>query len=276
MDRLSGAPSDVVNPNGLAFVILMVFPFLHYLASVNWKNKVAYALVAPILVYALMLTASRTGFVCMLVVLVGFFMKSKHKLVLTILCVVGSVATFALLSDNLKDRYTSLVSSDTKNAGTAEGRINQFKENIEVGMRKPFVGHGLGTSAEANANYGSYGKIAHNLYAEIFEELGAIGLIIFLFFVKSILSNFRETMKILKSRDSPDVFLQAVTDAMQVWMIMNIFFSFASFGFSSYEWYLFGGLSLVLRRITLSKAVAAPEPDPDQAARDYWSGATSA
>lgn len=255
MDRLSGAPSDVINPNGLAFVILMVYPFLHYLTSVSWKNKVVYVIVAPVLVYALMLTASRTGFVCMVVVLAGFWWKSRYKIVLTILMAVGMVATFSFLSADLKDRYLSLVSDDTKNSGTAEGRLTQFMENIEVGMRKPIVGHGLGTSAEANGNYGSYGKIAHNLYAEIFQELGLIGLVIFVFFIKSILLNFRDSMVVLKSRDSPGKFLPALTDAMQVWMIMNIAFSFASFGFSSYEWYLFGGLSLVLRNIALQQAI---------------------
>ena len=38
-------------------------------------------------------------------------------------------------------------------------------------------------------------------------------------------------------------------DAMQVWLVMNVVFSFASYGLSSYEWYLFGGLSVVLQRI---------------------------
>ena len=33
MDRLSGAPTDVVNPNGFAFVILTVIPFLHFLTA---------------------------------------------------------------------------------------------------------------------------------------------------------------------------------------------------------------------------------------------------
>jgi hypothetical protein len=36
---------------------------------------------------------------------------------------------------------------------------------------------------------------------------------------------------------------------MQVWLAMNIVFSFASYGLSSYEWYLFGGLSVVLQQL---------------------------
>lgn len=39
---------------------------------------------------------------------------------------------------------------------------------------------------------------------------------------------------------------------MQVWLLMNILFSFASYGLSSYEWYLFGGLSVVTARLAKS------------------------
>jgi putative inorganic carbon (hco3(-)) transporter len=264
MDRLSGAPSDVVNPNGLAFVILMVFPFIHYLTSVNWKNKVIYVVLAPVLIYALMLTASRTGFVCLLVVLAGIWWKSKAKIVMTILMAVGMVVGAGFLSSNLKDRYLSLVSSDTKNSKTTSGRITQLKENLEVAMRHPLTGHGLGTSVEANANYGSFGKIAHNLYAEILQEIGLFGLIIFLFFMKSVLVNFRDSLKVMKEADDDWLFLVSLTNGMQVWMVMNIIFSFASFGFSSYEWYLFAGLSVVLKRICEKKlGPAAPTTPPD-------------
>jgi hypothetical protein len=36
---------------------------------------------------------------------------------------------------------------------------------------------------------------------------------------------------------------------MQVWLVMNLVESFASYGLSSYEWYLFAGLSIVMQRI---------------------------
>ena len=249
MDRLSGAPSDVINPNGLAFVILMVFPFIHYLTSVNWKNKVIYVALSPVLIYALLLTASRTGFVCLFVILVGIWWKSKRKLMITVAFVIGTVVALGSLSSDLKDRYLSLVNTHTKNARTAQGRMTQIKENIDVGMRHPLTGHGLGTSLEANAHYGSFGKIAHNLYCEIFEELGLIGLVIFLFFIKSVLVNFRESLEVMRSTGDNYRFLNALTNGMQVWMAMNIIFSFASFGLSSYEWYLFAGLSVVLKRL---------------------------
>ena len=40
-------------------------------------------------------------------------------------------------------------------------------------------------------------------------------------------------------------YLVYLVNSMQVWLFMNLIFSFASYGLSSYEWYLFGGLSVV-------------------------------
>lgn len=271
MDRLSGAPSDVVNPNGLAFVILMVFPFLHYLTRVNWKIKLAYVLVTPVLIYALLLTASRTGFVCLLVILASIWWKSKNKGLILAVSVVAGVLIGGVMSANLKDRYMSLVSKDTKNAATAEGRVEGLKRNLDVAMRHPLTGHGLGTSVEANAHYGGYGQIAHDLYAEILEELGFIGLIIFLFFVKSVLVNFRDSLRVMKEATDDMKFIRALTNGMQVWVVMNIIFGLASFGFSSYEWYLFAGLSVVLKRVVEKRIKPAETNEaPAEPTNDWW------
>ena len=48
--------------------------------------------------------------------------------------------------------------------------------------------------------------------------------------------------------------------ALQVWMGMNLLFSFASYGLSSYEWYLAGALAEVVRRL-IQQAPAATAAD---------------
>ena len=76
--RLSGSPYDVVNPNGLAFVIASIFPFIHYLLlGGEWKKQLLYWLLVPILLFAMVLTMSRTGFLALLIIGVGIFLKSN-------------------------------------------------------------------------------------------------------------------------------------------------------------------------------------------------------
>ena len=150
-----------------------------------------------------------------------------------------------------KERYLSLVQNDVRGAATAQGRINGLISNFKVAINRPIVGYGLGTSREANYNVmGGYAQPSHNLYVEIFQELGLIGLIIFLIYIKAIITNVLVALKKLKETSQEDSFLISFTNAMQVWLLMNILFSLASYGLSSYEWYLFGGLSVVIKRFS--------------------------
>src|SRR5690606_1226423 len=81
--RLAGAPTDVINPNELGFVIVTAIPFLHYLLfSRGWICKLIYLSLMPALMYALILTMSRGAFLALLVVAWVVWKESKHKLFL--------------------------------------------------------------------------------------------------------------------------------------------------------------------------------------------------
>ncbi len=51
---------------------------------------------------------------------------------------------------------------------------------------------------------------------------------------------------------------------------MNVVFSFASYGLSSYEWYLFGGLSVVLQRLAEFKAAGEQEKATEGPGKREW------
>ncbi len=254
MDRLSGAPSDIINPNGLAFVITSVIPFYHYASlSSSFKYKLVYFCLLPLFLYALVLTASRTGFLALGIVVINFVLRSKKKLLLIMLLTIISIIGFSNLNDLEKDRYLSIYRHDVRGGATAEGRIAGTVEDFRVAMKHPLIGHGLGTSAEASYHAIGNGQLSHDLYTEILQELGFIGLIIFLFFINKVISNFRKSLKRTKDKFNKDSYLLNINHAMLVWMWMNILYSFASYGLSSYEWYMFGGLSVVMKKLTNEK-----------------------
>jgi O-antigen ligase len=255
LPRLAGSPYDLVNGNGLAFVIVSVLPFLHYLGATSIKYRLLYWATFPILLHALILSASRTGLLALGAIFLGIFIKSRRKLILTIVAVVALFIGFASLNDLQRDRFESLWKSNIRGSVTARGRLQGVARNFEVGMRRPVFGHGLGTSLEANANIIQSNLVAHNLYAEVLEELGGIGVVLIIAFIVAIIVNFRHARRLLRQAPDPDPYLVHVVDAMETWLLMNILFSFASYGLSSYEWYLFAGLSVVARRLA-SEAVA--------------------
>ncbi|MBD3656207.1 MAG: O-antigen ligase family protein [Marinobacter sp.] len=275
--RLSGAPSDVINPNGLAFLIATVFPFLHYVfAPINKKSLIVYFFLIPVLLYTMGLTLSRSGVLALGIIAFGVWWKSTHKLLLIVLGVIGVTVIFLNLNDVQKDRYLSIVSTDARQSASAQGRIEGWSEDFKVAMNRPIIGHGLGTSREANWNVAGKDQISHILWMEIWQEIGLIGLVLFILYLSAMIRNFREASKLIKEKLSTDDFLYRSCQAMQVWLLMNLLFSLASYGLKSYEWYLFGGLSVVLLKVArmrvaeLSENEGNKKPEKQLAVQPSW------
>ena len=270
MARLSGAPSDTINANGLAFVIVSVIPFMHYLTlSAGWRYKLVYFLLLPVFLYTLVLTASRSGILGLAAIFFGLFIKSKCKFWLVVVGMIGAIIVVANLSDLHKERYLSIWRDDVRFSGTAHGRLEGLKSNLEVVYKRPIFGHGLGTSVEANFHITGLAKAAHNLYLEILQEIGIIGLLIFLTFMKSIVGNFQVTLSTIRKGISVHSYLAKITTATQVWLLMNFLFSLASYGLSSYEWYLFGGLSVVIRKLAEAESRSSVSVEDMQWRREF-------
>lgn len=262
LNRLSGSPYDAVNPNGLAFIICTVLPFLYFMSGLSWKTRLAFVSLTPPCLYALALTGSRSGLIGLSFVLFGILVKSKRRLSLGLCSVVVAVVGFSFLSPDMQDRYLSIFGEGQKNIATADERVEGMEGQFLVVLRRPIFGHGLGTSPEANYHFTSSGPYAgrdlpaHNLYLEVAQELGLIGLVIFVLLMKSIFSSFVQCQRVFRHQDAGP-FLRKFVDAMQVWMGLNFVFSFASYGLSSYDWYLMGGVSVVMQRLASDNSVGA-------------------
>jgi len=153
----------------------------------------------------------------------------------------------------MQDRYLSILGKGEKNQATAQERIEGMRAQYTVVLHRPIFGHGLGTSAEANYHfsadgpYGGRAMPAHNVFIEVAQELGLIGLGIFLAFLVSVVLEFARLNLRTAALDQRS-FHARLLDGMQVWVAMSLVFSFASYGLSNYDWYLFAGLAVVLHR----------------------------
>src|SRR5215469_7790093 len=66
MDRLSGSPYDIINPNGIGFVVIMTLPLLHFLVKPDTTvRRVIWVSIALAMCYAVVLSASRSGFLAL-------------------------------------------------------------------------------------------------------------------------------------------------------------------------------------------------------------------
>lgn len=265
--RLSGAPSDIVNPNGLAFVIVSAIPFLHYLlAERGMLYKSIYASILAALLYALTLTLSRGGLIALFIVFAAFLLQSRHKLVFAALAVVAAIGIWAHMSPTQHQRYLSLTDTNDPFHATVSGRVRGLTRDLHMALQRPIVGHGLGTSKEATYHSVGQAQITHNMYLEAFVELGIGGLAIFLLFFRSIFIELRTTAHILKSSlgtpangRSARSYELKLNLALHALFWMYLVFSLNYFGVSDYYWYLLGGMAVVLSRLTHAKA-HAPQP----------------
>jgi O-antigen ligase len=260
MNRLAGAPHDVINPNGLAFVIISIFPFLFYFRLVSFTTGVICLLAMSMSMYALILTGSRSGMLGLGVCLAVIIYNSKRKFLSAAVIIPVALLVLFSLSGDLSDRYISIFDPTARNADTAEGRLESLKHDLELSLRRPVFGHGLGTSTEASSHFTGRYQPSHNLYAEVAIELGLLGLALFLFYLKGIFQNVLLISKNIISSPQ-NKFISSCQKAMLCWLIMNVFFSFASYGLSSYEWYLFGGLSIALLKICNGR-ISSPQKKP--------------
>ena len=253
MDRLAGSPYDVINPNGLAFVAVTSIVFIFYLSRPLpsiWRVT-GYALL-PMIVYALVLTGSRSGMVAFAGVAAYIIMTSRRKIISISVLIVFSIFAFQRLDDMQQDRYLSIYRSDVRGASTAQGRIEGIYRDFEVAMNRPLFGHGLGTSLEANYNIGSTALMSHNLVMEVWQEIGLVGLIIYFYYI---IISIRNYLTALRRMNQPGIDeLHNMARGVGAWLILLMIFSIFSYGLSSYSWYLFGGLSVVFMRLLTDNA----------------------
>jgi O-antigen ligase len=263
LERLAGAPNDILNPNGLAFVVLTALPFLYYLIGGLKGRIMKLAVVGLIatLLYALVLTGSRSGMVGLLVIVAAIIFRSERRTTILVVAAIAGVLLVSVMTPDMRDRYLSLTSDDTRNAATTQGRIQHMLDEVEVASRRPFVGHGLGTSQEALANEAGRYQPSHNLYLEVMIELGMVGLVVYLMFLASIFGNLREIRASMASpgrqpgADSGNrQFYARCSGALLVLAVMCTVFSIASYGLSEFYWYLIAGLSVVLRNLLVAEA----------------------
>lgn len=257
-DRLAGAPADVINPNELGFVIVTAIPFLHYLLwPLGWKSKVLYLILIPILFYALILTMSRGAFIALLVVVFLIFRESKHKLGLTLVGIAAIVVAFSVMSPIQKDRYLSLVSDDTAGSASVDGRLKGMIGEFKLGLTRPIVGHGLGTTQEAKFHKMGSTQASHNLYAELLIEIGFIGAIFFLRYLYFIYRRVQTNKNLFNDLHLDDRnFYSRLNKVLFAVFWMYAVYSINYWGLSQYYWYLFGGLVIAFGRLVTEHAGA--------------------
>jgi putative inorganic carbon (HCO3(-)) transporter len=249
LDRLSGAPHDIVNPNQLAWVIVNTVPFLYFLAWRSNSNllRLTGVGVACLLLYPLFLTGSRSGLIILIVVILAILvmegLKPKVIVAAAIILVPGAMFITNQLSFDLAQRYLSIIDKNAVGADTFNSRISGAVTVFRHMTIRAVFGHGLGTSRETNANMIGRSNLTHNMYLEAIQEIGVVGLAILLGYIYAIWRSLGDLGNRMTQAGMRDTGLQRLALALKAWIPMELVYCLACFALNHWEWYLFGGVA---------------------------------
>lgn len=168
------------DPHMLSFYLGLAFPFA--LARLFFEKKYHFLWlgVSGLLIAVLLLTFSRGGYLGLLVSLAAFFMLSwRYFMPLTKKFVAsGLLLALAILFLVGWPVLTRLAASFDLSEGSNLGRLSVWQDSWAIIKFKPIIGVGLGNyslAVDFNDEYRS-AVTSHNLYLDLWAELGFFGL----------------------------------------------------------------------------------------------------
>lgn len=276
--RLHGAVPIYMHPNSLGGLAMGAIPFAVFLFPV-WREWWLRTFLAALLVTAIICvvyTGSRTAYVAFLGFLVywGATSRSKGRWLGTAL-VLGVVALL-LVPQQYKERFLSIGGHEAEGQSKAK-RIEILSDAWRIFMENP---GGVGVASFPAVRMRKFGRVqdTHNLYLEVATNLGAQGLIVFVFLVVVMLSAFRRVLHgyarqqralrtVIRTGQPPPGMLrrmlkheadlrllQAVSRSAEAFIYVRLVLGM--FGMDLYEvyWWFGAGMALALLRLNESTA----------------------
>jgi O-antigen ligase len=187
------------NPNDLAFAIVLSLPFcLAFLVtSKGVLRKLAWVISMLAMLLALLMTASRGGFISLVVTgvvcLWYFGVKGRRFYLIVATAVVGMVLLLTA-GGKLKDRFLAVTGEgiDTTLENSAYGSFEErqflMKRAVEGIIHYPILGIGVRTFP----NYSGIWREVHMTYLQIGVEVGIPALTLYLLFFARGFGNLRK------------------------------------------------------------------------------------
>jgi O-antigen ligase len=133
-------------------------------------------------------------------------MTKVHRIILISLIVV--LALQAVLIAVLDTSISDLIFSSTGRDSSLTGRVPLWQELISLGSRRPIFGSGYASFWSSGLVYELWDKVhwtpvsSHNGYIDIFMNLGLIGLLLLLIFLRDAYRNITRTIETDRERGS--------------------------------------------------------------------------
>jgi O-antigen ligase len=262
------------NPNDLALMLNLLIPITGALLIMtkNVTLKAAAAFTMILSVTTVVITFSRAGFIALItIILLGFIALIRRRLPgAAIAIVLFALVLPPMLPPGYLDRLNTITDIEKDRTGSAQGRWEDFGAAVDVVIKNPITGVGLGQDILAlNEERGATWRSVHNVYLQYAVDLGLPGAALFIWLL---VASFRGATRVrLRAAREPHLRdLVVLAGGVQIALVAFAVESF--FHPVAYQFYFFciGGLAVALQntcRTELAMARVASE-DTDELRRD--------
>ena len=177
-------------------------------------------------------------------------MLTKYRWRLVLLLAVAAPLAWVSLSENLQNRYLTLIdpSRGPANAeASAESRLTFFWLAVDIWKENPIFGIGPGCFQIVNP----VGLQAHNLYGQTMSELGTVGVVALLVMVGCYVENYREGRRLYRGIPPTDdaTFCYRVVLATAIALGQLLFFGLAGHNLLRFTWLWYGAFAAIAIRL---------------------------
>ena len=169
---------------GIALALNMTIPLMRYLQLNTQRTWVRYGLTAAMVLtaFAIIGTQSRGGFIGAIVVGLFLTLKSRKKILYTVLAVIVAASIVSFMPSEWGERMHTIQTYEQD--GSAMGRINAWKFAYNLASDRPITGGGFecfrGWLFAQYAPNPDDLHDAHNIFFEVLGEHGFVGLFLYL------------------------------------------------------------------------------------------------
>ena len=203
-----GPPYSFISGNTeIGFALVIIFPLVWYLATMQKKRWLKILIFAAIGLIAISIvgTQSRGAFLAVACTLLFLWLKNKHKIKYGIVIMVMAIIALVIMPEQYFDKLETI--RTYQQDGSAMGRVNAWYFAYNLSKDYPITGGGFNAfTANLFQRYAPNPNDlhdAHSIYFEVLGEQGYIGLFLFLFL--GILTYRNASITIKLSKDRPEL-----------------------------------------------------------------------
>ena len=260
ISRLTGIDKTFSDPNTFAATIVYSLPFAWALwksESTPWirKGVIFYAAMS---IVAVLYTGSRSGFVSLGFLGILLWVQSRKKVAGLLFLLLFALASWELVSDEMKLRYLTIQDQTINQSATAsaQGRIEGLVNGFKIWAKSPLFGWGAGNFRFAVETIGVYNRMqAHNLYGQLAADLGILGMISLLAICLLIYRTAKRIRKVSLSWKKPEGgekahFIPAVSNACFNIMLLLLYNGLFGHNLYRYTWLVIGAILVLGERLS--------------------------